>query len=212
MQAVSERLSSRRRAFTLIELLVVIVIIGMLAALLMPSLSMSREKARRANCLSNLRQIGQAVHMYVNDYAVMPLTDDDSGNVLWDGGTYGHYGFLVANGYLPAGSKVFYCLSAKVNGYDDPTYGHLNFRVPGQTCRSSYFFRGPPDGAPMRLDGAGQLSLVADYFQSKDGVKNHLDGVNALYTDGSARYVAVDSGFNIDDAAGTNAFPYLDAR
>jgi prepilin-type N-terminal cleavage/methylation domain-containing protein/prepilin-type processing-associated H-X9-DG protein len=211
MQAVSQT-QPQRHAFTLIELLVVIAIVGVLAALLMPALSLSREKARSANCLSNLRQIGQATHAYVNDYAVMPLTDDDSGNVLWDGTAYGHYGFLIGNGYLPAGSKVFYCLSAKVNGYDDPNYGHQNFGVPSRTCRSSYFFRGPPDGAPLRLDGAGLLSLMADYFQSEDGVRNHSGGVNTLFTDGSARFVAVDSGFNIDDGSGTNAFPYLDTH
>ena len=212
MQATTPTCPRRPPAFTLIELLVVIAIIGVLAALLMSALGASREKARRANCLSNLRQIGQATHMYVNDTGIMPLNDDDSGNSLWDGAEYGHYGHLIENGYLPPDAKVFYCLSAKVNPYDDPTYGHQNIGVPGKGSQSSYFFRGPPDGAPVRLDGAGQLSLIADYYQASTGVKNHADGVNVLYTDGSARYLIVDPGFNIDDASGTNAFPYLDSR
>ena len=58
----------RKRGFTLIELLVVIAIIAILAAILFPVFAKARENARKANCQSNLKQLGTAAMMYVQDY------------------------------------------------------------------------------------------------------------------------------------------------
>jgi prepilin-type N-terminal cleavage/methylation domain-containing protein len=59
---------SRRCGFTLIELLVVVAVIALLAGLLFPVFAQAREKARQVSCLSNCRQIAQAVLLYVQDY------------------------------------------------------------------------------------------------------------------------------------------------
>src|SRR5436309_4689812 len=57
-----------KSAFTLIELLVVIAIIAILAAILFPVFAQARDKARMSSCLSNERQLGTALMMYVQDY------------------------------------------------------------------------------------------------------------------------------------------------
>jgi prepilin-type N-terminal cleavage/methylation domain-containing protein len=58
----------RRSGFTLIELLIVIAIIALLAAILFPVFARARENARRISCVSNLKQMGLGVQMYVQDY------------------------------------------------------------------------------------------------------------------------------------------------
>src|SRR5437773_7540417 len=78
---------SSRIGFTLIELLVVIAIIAILAAILFPVFAQTREKARQANCQSNLKNLALAILMYAQDYDEhLPLYNypqPTGGNLRW---------------------------------------------------------------------------------------------------------------------------------
>jgi len=85
-----------KKGFTLIELLVVIAI---LVAMLLPALSRAREKARQATCMNNLKQIGLATRMYIEDFDGWVLQyaqrgcifDTDRVEYGWNKHTYGTY-------------------------------------------------------------------------------------------------------------------------
>lgn len=65
----------RRRGFTLIEILVSIAVIGVLMGLALPALVGSREAARRAACMANLKSMGGAMGMYLNQHDVIPFAE-----------------------------------------------------------------------------------------------------------------------------------------
>jgi len=143
----------RSSAFTLVELLVVIGIIAILIGILLPSLNRAREAARTAQCLSNLRQIGQAFQMYTNESKgwIVPgwIKDDDGkGNGIENWAT-----LLVARRYLAAPKQesvdfndpmanvnsVFYCPNG-VNSKHDVSLGSGGGQViPNPTDMKSEF-------------------------------------------------------------------------
>jgi len=94
MESGVRRVGRRAAGFTLIELLVVIAIIALLAAILFPVFAQAREKARQSSCASNLKQLGVALSMYVQDhderfmsYGIFPAGHPDAGDVQ-DWGKY----------------------------------------------------------------------------------------------------------------------------
>jgi prepilin-type N-terminal cleavage/methylation domain-containing protein/prepilin-type processing-associated H-X9-DG protein len=95
----------RSRGFTLIELLVVIAIIAILAAILFPVFAQARTKARQIACLSGMKQIGNAIVMYSQDYDEMFVP----GNVANGSGT-NYYDFLL-DPYVKS-RDVWTCLDA----------------------------------------------------------------------------------------------------
>jgi prepilin-type N-terminal cleavage/methylation domain-containing protein/prepilin-type processing-associated H-X9-DG protein len=102
-------------AFTLIELLVVIAIIAILAAILFPVFAQARDKARQTACLSNLKQIGNGITMYAQDYdETMPQQAGDYAKFLTTADTEPNW----AKGIVPytKNTQIYVCPSAS------PTY------------------------------------------------------------------------------------------
>jgi prepilin-type N-terminal cleavage/methylation domain-containing protein/prepilin-type processing-associated H-X9-DG protein len=106
-----------RKAFTLIELLVVIAIIAILASILFPVFARARENARRASCMSNLKQINLGMLQYTQDY-------DEHYPMYRPGASTAArpYGWADAIQPYLKSEQIFQCPSDSAGPNDDPTY------------------------------------------------------------------------------------------
>lgn len=117
--------SRGRKGFTLVELLVVIGIIALLISILLPALNAAREQAKRVACASNLRQMGQALTMYINDWKYYP------GHAVNENGTFYAVWPVRLRLYMNGNQDVFLCPSR------DPGYRwqHLSGVAPMATVQ-----------------------------------------------------------------------------
>ncbi len=182
--------SLRPRGFTLIELLTVIAILGMLAGMLFPALRQARERGKSVQCVSNLRQLGQAVHLYANDHGQrLPVVEPLPTNPVHPEAPLPRLCDALAS-YAQGDRDVFHCPCDRPPT-DSPTQPHVprwQETGAGTTNGTSYSWQYPYQGdlvdAPTFFIKAKPMEkaiLMWDY----DRV--HLfqrDPKNVLYVDG----------------------------
>lgn len=141
-----------RSAFTLIELLVVIAIIAILIALLLPAVQQAREAARRSQCKNNLKQIGLAMHNYLDTFGTFPI-----------GSLYG-----LSTAFPPYGSNLT-TWNVRLLPYIEQTtlYNNVNFDVhPGNTAANNAVAQTelPAYRCPSDSNGRGSCGSGFDQY------------------------------------------------
>lgn len=127
------------RGFTLIELLVVIAIIAVLIALLLPAVQQAREAARRSQCKNNLKQLGLALHNYLDTHQVFcPMNMGTASSGVGDAiAGNGHSGFYSLLPYIDQ-ANLFNSISASAKPWTYPWGGGIwNAVIPTLSCPTS---------------------------------------------------------------------------
>lgn len=218
---MNQKENAKTRAFTLIELLVVIAIIGILAALLLPALSISKQHALQAKCLSNMKQIGLGMSLYADDSG--GLFPESGGLILWnqiDPVTHKH-GWMQQIVSYTKSTNVFQCPSD-----DQGQFSYFNSARVVMVLITNF---GSVDTKQIRYPAAQVLSADTiwtlggladsdkdDYSQNCVGGatngnpwcgwQRHTKGQNVLFTDAHAkwynRYVPTEMTFRYDSMHG----------
>jgi prepilin-type N-terminal cleavage/methylation domain-containing protein len=158
----------RRRAFTLIELLVVIAIIAILAAILFPVFARAREAARKTTCISNLKQMGTATNMYIQDYdEVYPVANQEADRMpggqahSWNG-SGGRFPHLVDVIQPYVKNEAMFKCPTDTNGVerDLPTPGWVRNNRGGSYGYRCYCFPGRTSNVPVNGSGAAELAAI----------------------------------------------------
>jgi len=218
---------THRVGFSLVEMLIALALILVLAAILMPALSLAREASKRTKCAAQLKEVGMGTTSFaIDNKNRLPLSPGDSCNIIWGDPSdkYRHYGVLLEDEYAQA--ECFYCPSTEKDFLrDDPKNGIDNIGETNKTVKVGYYQRGPnqlkdPTGAvpnhPVAMFAiADNQALIADYEKPSDGFTNHTKGVNVLYTGGDVDYILLpeDPAWHVEyQTNGNIAFEQLDAR
>lgn len=136
------------KGFTLIELLVVIAIIAILATILFPVFARARENARRSSCMSNLKQMGLGMMMYVQDY------DETYPKEYTTVGSTNYFWVEVLNPYMKS-YQVFMCPSAVTTN---------SWREGGYGSNRNIFVRGDDPVISMpAVESAANTYLIMDF-------------------------------------------------
>lgn len=147
----------RKMGFTLIELLVVIAIIAIIAAILFPAFARARDNARRAGCMSNVKQIGLGVMQYTQDYdEKYPF--NTIGGVLDYSSTTADPNWIAQTQPYIKSWQLFACPSGLPAGSaqtGNPAY------YPSGNNRSNYVANSLVIGLPIRIRSLSTVSNVA---------------------------------------------------